>query len=273
MPTYEGPRLLRAGETCLVTEFGDAIDPAVNARVQSLRRMLEASGEPGLQECVPTYRSLAIYHDPLVLPPEALAERVRALLPRCAAAAPEEGEGIEIPVLYGGEEGPDLEDVARIAGLDPEEVVRRHSARDYWCHMLGFTPGFAYLGGMDESLAAPRLENPRTRIPAGSVGIAGKQTGIYPIDSQGGWRLIGRTPLRLFDPAAEEPILLDAGLWIRFVPVDRATFGAIRSAVEAGTHRPVRFRRGPGETAAASASGAAAGAATGEPRRRGGGSR
>jgi KipI family sensor histidine kinase inhibitor len=244
MSTDEKPRLLRAGESCLVAEFGDRIDPAINARVQSLRRRLEEIHPEGLRECVPTYRSLAIYHNPLVLSPEALAERVETLLPECPGSAPEGGEGIEIPVCYGGDFGPDLAGLAEQVGLAPEEVVRRHTGPDYWCHMLGFTPGFAYLGGMDESIAAPRLSDPRTLIPAGSVGIAGKQTGLYPIDSPGGWRLIGRTPLKLFDPTAEDPILLDAGLWIRFVPVDEGTYGSIREAVEARAYRPVRFERG-----------------------------
>jgi len=127
-------------------------------------------------------------------------------------------------VLYGGEAGPDLNFVAEHNGLTPEEVIRRHTAPAYLVYMLGFTPGFPYLGGMDESIAAPRLKTPRVRIPAGSVGIAGTQTGVYPIDSPGGWQLIGRTPLRLFDMEGENKFLLKAGQRVRFVPIDEGEF-------------------------------------------------
>jgi KipI family sensor histidine kinase inhibitor len=131
---------------------------------------------------------------------------------------------IEIPTLYGGDSGPDLDYVASHNGLTPEEVVQIHASGTYRIYMLGFTPGFPYLGGMDERIATPRLETPRTKISGGSVGIAGAQTGIYPIDSPGGWQIIGRTPLALYDPQREEPILLQAGESIRFVPIDQETY-------------------------------------------------
>ncbi len=238
------PRVLFAGDRCAVVEFGTAIDRAVNARVQQLRRDLEARPLGGITELVPTYRSLAVYFDPRRAGeelPELLASRAASL----EGSAETGGRCVVIPVGYGGEWGPDLPEVARHAGLSESEVVSRHTGRDYYCYMLGFTPGFAYLGGMDETLATPRLANPRTKIPAGSVGIAGAQTGIYPIDSPGGWRLIGRTPLRLFDPDGHPPTLLDAGLWVRFAAVDEAGYAAVADQVRRGVYVPeVREREG-----------------------------
>lgn len=209
------PRILPAGDGALVVEFGDGIDPALNDRVLSLYRLLEADPPPGVEELVPTYRSLLILYDPLVTTPAALSVAVRGL-----AGAPATGVAprrTEVPVRYGGQDGPDLVTVAAELGLTPEEVVARHTRPEYRVYMLGFAPGFPYLGGLDPSLAAPRLPEPRTRVPAGSVAIAGNQTGIYPLESPGGWRIIGRTPLRLFDPAAPEPFLLRAGDRVRFV--------------------------------------------------------
>jgi KipI family sensor histidine kinase inhibitor len=140
---------------------------------------------------------------------------------------------VEVPVCYGGDLGPDLEEVARAVALPPEEVVARHAAPVYRVHLLGFTPGFPYLGGMDPRLSCPRLPTPRLRVVAGSVGIAGAQTGVYPVESPGGWRLVGRTPLALFDPSpgARRPFLLAPGDGLRFVPVDRARYDALAAEV------------------------------------------
>ncbi len=146
---------------------------------------------------------------------------------------------ISIPVCYGGEYGPDILNVAEHAGISEEDVIKRHSAKVCHCYMIGFMPGFAYLGGMDESIATPRLTNPRTVIKGGSVGIAGKQTGIYPIDSPGGWQLIGRTPLRLFTPEASRATLIEAGYEVRFVPVSEEEYKKIEAEVAAGTYKPL----------------------------------
>jgi len=221
-------RMLVAGEQGLVVEFGNAIDPAVNARVHRLARALAARGLEGVLETVPTYRSLLVLFDPLVLTRERLASEVERLL-----AATEAGEAsgagrdtVELPVLYGGEFGPDLDFVARHNGLSAEEVVAIHSSAAYLVYMLGFTPGFPYLGGMSSRLATPRLSSPRGKVPSGSVGIAGSQAGVYPLESPGGWRLIGRTPLRLFDLDAERPFLLAPGDVVRFRPVDEEEYWA-----------------------------------------------
>jgi len=221
-------RMLAAGEQGLVVEFGNAIDPAVNARIHRLARALAERVLEGVIESVPTYRSLLVLFDPLVLPRERLVSEVEELL---AAPAIEEvsgagGNTVELPVLYGGEFGPDLDFVARHNGLSAEEVFAIHSSAAYLVYMLGFTPGFPYLGGMSSRIATPRLPSPRGKVPSGSVGIAGNQAGVYPLESPGGWRLIGRTPLRLFDLAAERPFLLAPGDVVRFRPVDEEEYWA-----------------------------------------------
>jgi inhibitor of KinA len=226
--------MLVAGEQGLVVEFGNAIDPVVNAGVHRLARALAERGLEGVIEAVPSYRSLLVLFDPLVLPRERLASEVEGLL---AAPAVEEAPGaggntVELPVLYGGEFGPDLAFVARHNGLSAEEVIAIHSSCDYLVYMLGFTPGFPYLGGMSSRLAAPRLSSPRGKVPSGSVGIAGSQTGVYPVESPGGWQLIGRTPLRLFDLEAKRPFLLAPGDVVRFRPVDEEKYWAYLQAEE-----------------------------------------
>ena len=172
---------------------------------------------------VPTYRSATVHYLPHLLEYAALVQLLRPLTETQGGAGPF-GAPVEIPVLYGGPWGPDLEEVAAHCGMTPEQVIAAHSAPCYRIYMLGFTPGFPYLGGMDPRLATPRRKEPRIRIPAGSVGIAGSQTGVYPIESPGGWQLIGRTPLRLFDLGSDPPILLQAGRSIRFVPIDEPTY-------------------------------------------------
>jgi KipI family sensor histidine kinase inhibitor len=230
------PRILDAGDSCLVAEFGTTVDRALNAKVQALKKALAKCSMNGIVELVPTYRSLAVYYDPCVVGRKDLAGRIEAV---CLDLGDEEsgaGRVVTIPVCYGGTFGPDLENVCAHTGLSREEVIARHTGRETYCFMLGFTPGFAYLGGMDESLATPRLENPRTLIPAGSVGIAGKQTGIYPIDSPGGWQLIGRTPLAVFDPLRTPPTLVEAGDWVRFQAITEAEYEEIQSAARAGKY-------------------------------------
>lgn len=232
------PKILQAGESCLVVEFADEISREANDAVMQLRKKLEEQSDTPVVECLPTYRSLAVYFDPLAVSRAALEEKIRKLLAAGAKKSDSAHMEISIPVCYGGEFGPDIQNVAEHAGISADEVIKRHSARVCHCYMIGFVPGFAYLGGMDESIATPRLANPRTVIPGGSVGIAGKQTGIYPIDSPGGWQLTGRTPLRLFTPEAARPTLIDAGYDVRFVPISKEEYEAIAAQVEAGTYKP-----------------------------------
>jgi KipI family sensor histidine kinase inhibitor len=220
----EWPRYLPAGDAALVVEFGDRIDEAINHRVHLLAHVLAQDPVPGLGEAVPTYRSLLVHYDPLQLGYGDVARLVRDRLGRTEGVRLPQPRLVEVPTLYGGEFGPDIAFVARHNGISVEEVIRIHSGVDYPVYMLGFTPGFPYLGGVAAAIAAPRLETPRSRVPAGSVGIAGRQTGIYPIESPGGWRIIGRTPLALFDPHRDRPALLAAGDRVRFLPISEAEY-------------------------------------------------
>jgi len=233
-------RMLDCGEQALVVEFGAEIDPETNARVHHLARLLSEAIPQHILELVPTYRSLFIHFDPLAISRKQLQQDVEKLLPGVEAtdAAGDRRRVVTIPVCYGGDFGPDLEFVARHNSRSADEVIRVHTSAPLLIYMLGFTPGFPYLGGIRERIAAPRLDEPRVRVPAGSVGIAGPQTGIYPIESPGGWRLIGRTPLRIFDPAAERPFLFAAGDSLQFSAVQRDEFDAIKEQVETGSYVP-----------------------------------
>lgn len=237
----EKARFLLCGDSAVTVEFGNEISEAVNARVRAFGLALEERGLPGIVEMVPTYRSLMVHYDPGVISCRALEEQLEALLGQMDRIALPPASVLEIPVLYGGEEGPDLEFVANHAGKTAEEVIQIHSAPEYLIYMLGFTPGFTYLGGMDPAINTPRLDTPRVKIPAGSVGIAGAQTGVYPIDSPGGWQLIGRTPVKMYAPEREHPILPEAGQYIRFRPVDRAEYDEIAAREAAGTYVPRRY--------------------------------
>ena len=226
-------KLYPLGDAAVVLEFGQVIAPATHRLIQAFANVLARHPPPGLREVVPAFATLTVYYDPLVLfelggasPYEHIANVLRLLLPAAQAAAADYVPGplVEIPVCYGGELGPDLGLVASHAQLAAEEVVARHAQPDYLVHMVGFAPGFPYLGGLDGRLATPRRAQPRALVPAGAVGIAGAQTGIYSLPTPGGWQLIGRTPLRLFDPGRARPSLLQAGDRLRFVPISEAEF-------------------------------------------------
>ena len=228
-------RFLTAGETGLVVEFGDCIDERVNAQVTRLNDWLNGSGQlPGIVETIPTYRSLMVVFEPQAISRESLTAHISAQVGQLTAATSCSARRIRVPVCYGGEFGPDLADVASHAGLPMAEVIARHSSPHYLVYMIGFLPGFPYLGGLDKSIACPRLTAPRTHIAAGSVGIAGEQTGIYPIESPGGWRLIGRTPLQLFSGSRQEPFLFRAGDRLQFIPVERNLFDELTDAEQTG---------------------------------------
>jgi KipI family sensor histidine kinase inhibitor len=197
-------------------EFGNQIDPEINQKVRKVSIALEKFPIEGITETVPTYRSLLVFYDPAKIPFKRLQQEIRRIEGKLEEIPIPPPETIEIPVLYGGEYGPDLDFVAQHNKLTPEEVVEVHTSGTYLIYMLGFTPGFPFLGGLSERLFTPRLKTPRTAVPAGSVGIANNQTGIYPIESPGGWQLIGRTPVKLYDPGRKNPILLKAGNYLRF---------------------------------------------------------
>ena len=218
---YPEPLFFPAGDQAVVVEFGNRIDPDVNALVHGTVAALSEAEVDGILEMVPTYRSILIYYDPLQTTPDEIESSIRGLNVEDSEAT-RGHRVVEIPTLYGGEHGPDLGFVAENAGMSEAEVIRLHSGTDYLVYTMGFSPGFPYLGGLDAALATPRLQSPRTLIPGGSVGIAEAQTGVYPVASPGGWRLIGRTPVRLFDPDAHPPTVIDAGDRVRFVPIDDA---------------------------------------------------
>ena len=212
-----GGRLVALGDACLSFQFGQTIDPDVNARCVALAALVEGRGIPGVRDVVPSYHAVTIHFDPRVTDLRVLDREVRALAASAEAAADRGTRIVEVPVSYGGAAGPDLADLAAFARCSEAEVVRLHTATVYRVYMLGFLPGFAYMGSVDPRIAMPRLDAPRLRVASGSVGIAGRQTGIYPCDAPGGWRILGRTAIALFDPARVEPFLLKAGDRVRFV--------------------------------------------------------
>lgn len=230
-------RILTAGDSSLLIEFGKEINPEINRRISATIQLMKEQHIEGVVDMIPAFCSLLVNYDPRVISYDEIRERMQALVSVDAKAGEVRKKVFEIPVCYGGEYGPDIKNIAEHAGLSQEEVIRLHSSRDYLIYMLGFLPGFTYLGGLDERLHTPRLANPRIRIPAGSVGIGGSQTGIYPLDSPGGWQLMGMTPVKTYDPSRQTPILVEAGNYIRFVPVEEEEYLQIKEAVDRGEYQ------------------------------------
>ena len=209
-----------AGDSALLLELDPVIAPHINARAVAVAAALRRDQLPGVRDIVSAFRSVAVFFDPLRADAATIAQAMRSACD--AAPMIEDRAPIDVEVVYGGDSGPDLADVAAFAGCVQGEVIDRHASRTYRVFMLGFLPGFAYMGAVDDSIAAPRRATPRTRVPAGSVGIAGRQTGIYPVNSPGGWQIIGRTAMKTFDPDRTPPALFAPGDSVRFVPISSA---------------------------------------------------
>ena len=233
---YSQAKYLIAGDSALVVEFGSEISPQINERVRGMYLAIEKAAIPGIVSLTPTYRSLLVQYDPLTVPYRDMLETLQKLEGSLEKMELPKPNVMEIPTLYGGDCGPDLDFVCRHSGLGRDEVIRIHSSREYLIYMLGFAPGFPYLGGMDERIATPRLKTPRTKINSGSVWIAGQQTGIYPLASPGGWQLIGRTPILLYDPQRNPPILYRTGDYLKFVPVSEKEYAEIEQQVAQGRY-------------------------------------
>lgn len=228
---YEKAKYLICGDSSFNMEFGNVISEEINKKIRAVTSLIENSKIPGINEVVPTYRSLMIHYNPLIIEYEELVKILKKIeeIDNIELPSP---EIIEIPVLYGGKYGPDIENVAKHNNLTVKEVISIHASAEYLIYMIGFTPGFPYLGGMDKRIATPRLQSPRTKIPSGSVGIAGEQTGIYPVQSPGGWQLIGSTPIDIFNPERENPILLKSGNYIVFKSIDVEEYMKIKEEVK-----------------------------------------
>jgi KipI family sensor histidine kinase inhibitor len=217
-------QVVQGGDSCWLAIIGDDVSPSTSARVNALRHSVAALHPAWLVEMVPEYCSLGLIVQPLQVSRGEVEELVSRAARNVTAVPPLQPRTVTIPVCYGGAYGPDMEVVRRRSGLSEQEVVQRHAATGYQCSMLGFLPGFPYLMGLDPQLATPRLVTPRAVVPAGSVGIAGAQTGVYPVSSPGGWNIIGRTPLILFDPLREQPSLVQAGDTVCFSSISPEEF-------------------------------------------------
>ena len=228
------PQLKPIGDCALSISFGQTISPDIHRLVRAFQTSLEQQKLPGILETVPAYCTVTIHYDPVRVSFASLCSYAEHLLETMDQVQLPPSMVYEIPVCYGGNMGPDLPHVADYSHLSEQDVIQIHTAPDYLIYMLGFTPGFPYLGGMNPAIATPRLSSPRVSIPAGSVGIAGRQTGIYPLASPGGWNLIGQTPVRLFDPHRNQPFLLQPGDYIRFRSISLDEFYAIARQVEGG---------------------------------------
>lgn len=234
-------RYLVSGDCAVCVEFGNEISPEINSKIRAFNIAVEKAGIEGIVETIPTYRSLLVVYQPEVIRFKELTEKFEEIMSSMGSIQIPPPTVIEIPVLYGGEMGPDLENVASHNGKTPEEVIKIHTSEEYLIYMLGFIAGFPYLGGMSKEIATPRLKSPRVKIEGGSVGIAGEQTGVYPVASPGGWQLIGRTPLKLYDSEREKPVLLEAGQYIKFRSVTEEEYREIERQVADNTYQYVVY--------------------------------
>jgi len=212
------------GDRGLLLEFGDRISQEINEKVRRMALAIQKESIDGIIETIPTYRSLLVIYHPLILPIEELKERLRKIEKQLQEFPLPEPKLTRIPVLYGGAYGPDLDFVASYHQISPEEVIRLHCSKPYFIYMIGFMPGFPYMGELPEALVTPRLKTPRLSVPKGSVAIAQRQTGIYSMESPGGWQIIGRTPIELFDLNRTPPSLLRMGDLVEFYPISEEEY-------------------------------------------------
>ncbi|WP_270180486.1 5-oxoprolinase subunit PxpB [Alkalihalobacillus sp. CinArs1] len=227
------------GEACVKITYHEEVSHSLTSRIQAFCRELASLNKEGITEWVPAYDSVTVYYEPWVLNYDEITDILEDIT-AVATEASEKKVVITVPTLYGGEHGPDLEDLAKEKGMSQDDIIKLHTNEDYLINMIGFLPGFPYLSGLNERIAAPRLESPRQKVPAGSVGIAEAQTGVYPIESPGGWNIIGQTPLRLFQPEKDDPFLLNQGDYLRFQPVSKKEFNQILEQLEQGSYEVQR---------------------------------
>lgn len=240
-------KFLPAGDCSFIVEFGNEISPEVNKKIRKIMEDLKKENIEGIVEMVPTYCSLLISYNPCKIISNDLKTIIKDLLKKLSSdIEDDEVTLIEIPTLYNDDYGPDLEYVANHNKLSKEEVIKIHTETDYLVYMLGFMPGFTYLGGMSEKIATPRLESPRLQILPGSVGIAGKQTGMYPSLSPGGWRIIGRTPLKLYDSKSDKPVFINSGDYVRYIAIDEKEYKKIEEEIQNESYKVKihRIKRG-----------------------------
>ncbi|SDI71745.1 5-oxoprolinase subunit PxpB [Natribacillus halophilus] len=241
--TVENPKLYALSETAVNIAFGTEIHPDIHKQTKKMMDSLENDPFEGYLECVPSYIGLTVFYDPVKIypimdkkgsPSDYVMHRLREKVTTLGEITEDEDEGnvVTIPVYYGEELGPDLPHVAKENGLSEAEVIRIHTSGEYLVYMIGFVPGFSFLGGMSKEIATPRRSEPRTKIPAGAVGIAGMQTGVYPFETPGGWQLIGQTPVKMFDPNREQPSLLKSGDRVYFKAVTRVEYEAYEEGDE-----------------------------------------
>ena len=226
------------GDSAIAVDFENRIAPEINRQVHALAADLKKRPIAGICAMIPSFRSLLIQYNPTVLSYDALSSRLLSRAASCTASTETHMRIWQIPCCYGSHFGPDLPDLEQATGLDRAEIIRIHSSVTYKIYMLGFLPGFVYLGGLDPRIEMPRLASPRIKIPKGSVGIGGSQTGVYPVDSPGGWRLIGSTPVDFYDPGRNPPVLCQAGDAIRFCPISSCEYYDIRQDIRKGSYRP-----------------------------------
>ena len=216
----KSPHFADMGDSALMVIAGDSISLEINEKVRSMTALIKTQEWPGIREIVPTYTSFVIHFDPILFSMEGLKECVQGIWSSDFTLKESSARTVLIPTRYGSEYGPDLRSVSELTNLSIEEIITIHSTTEYLVYALGFSPGFPYLGGLNSKIHCPRLESPRISVPQGSVAIADSQTGVYPVESPGGWRLIGRTPLSMFDPNRPDPSLVIPGDYIRFLPID-----------------------------------------------------